>query len=310
MKSLSLKSVFRQYYLRCLLILAFYIAIVALCIGFWPNIWSFLFCTILFPLMKIFVRIAANKTFSPILFDDLNAQRYQEIIYGNKHFVPPLAYRINAAFSTGDYQTIVNIASLQIQKKNCSVRSQSYYLNLLASVYFHLRDFENLKVVLAKCEELKAQHPKKIRPTPYSAKSYYRYFLKQNYEACKTVCTEWILGMNPKAWDYKIRKLQYDFFFAIACYENGDKNEARDVFEAIISYAPQMYYAIASKKYLEAIEDGQAPVMSSVEILPNNGCPTYDKTPVLKLERYRKIKRICIVITAILILIRIGLELV
>lgn len=271
MQPTSYKSIFRKYYLACILIILIYISFVAFCIWIYPSVWSVIFCTILyyFP-VKLLIRISANKIIASVLFRDLNAQQFNQTITSNKHFLPPLSYRLNAAFFTGDYQTVVNIAFYQIQKRRCSVNIKVFYLSLLARAYFELRDFDKLNLILNKYDELKALYPsKKLFNTANSIWSYYRYFLDGNFEACKTVCRERLLELNSKSWDAKIKKLNDDFAYAVACYDNGDTKEAIKCFESIITYAPHMNSSELSKKYVEAIQtDSEISLFS--EIIPND----------------------------------------
>lgn len=247
-------------------------------------------------LMKLIIRIIANKTIASVLFDDLNAQEFHRIITSNKYFLPPLSYRINAAFFTGDYQTVVNIASYQLRKKRCSIKETFYYLSLLARTYFELRDFDKLTLLLNKYDEIKKLYPsKKLFNTTNSIWSYYRYFLEGNFEACKTICREKLLELNSKAWDSKIKKLHNDFAYAVACYQNGDTNDAIEYFESIILYAPNMHSSELSIRYVDAIKKNLKITLFS-EIVPERNYTLRDKRTTKKTRQYR-------IITAILLIL-------
>ncbi|GEM_PF-6754825 len=299
MKSSSQKAILRQYYFKCILILICYIAIVIPCIFVYPNVWSILFCTALYFPVKLLIRIVANKTIASVLFVKLDAIGFQELIKG-KFFIPPLDYRINAAMCTGDYQTTVNIATTQMRKKKSSIMGKYSYLGILALIYFELRDFEKLQILLKKYDEYKENYPSKsFLSSSNSVWSYYRYFLDKNYEACKIVCKERNLGLKPNVWYIKLRKLQNDFFYAIACYENGDFKEAKSFFENIISIAPRMDYATLSKKYLMAIEQEQPVSLFDVEVLPDTNFQIYDNKTEKRIKKSKLVKRIGIVIVVV-----------
>lgn len=302
MQSTSHKSVFKQYYLRCLIIFMLYISFVVLCIYVYPNIWSAVFCTILYIPVKIFIRISANKTIASVLFNDLNAQQFHQIITNNKHFLPPLSYRINAAFFTGDYQTVVNIVSCQIRKKRCSIKEKLFYLSLFARVYFELRDFDKLNLLLKKHDEIRELYPsKKLVNIANSIWSYYRYFLDGNFEACKTICREKHLELNSKAWDAKIRKLNNDFAYAVACYENGDTNDAIEYFESIISYAQNMHSSELSARYVEAIKTNSKMTLLS-EIVPEKDFQLYDDRTTKKIQRHRIVTTVLLTLVCVCII--------
>ncbi len=132
---------------------------IAICFAIPMGIGTILSLLFILLLMKLIIRIIANKTIASVLFKDLNALRFQQILNSSKHLIPPLSYRINAAFFTGDYQTVVNIASCQMQKKRCSIKEKFLYLTILARVYFELRDFEKLKIILNKYDVIKELYP-------------------------------------------------------------------------------------------------------------------------------------------------------
>lgn len=252
-------------------------------------------------IIKFAIRMIANKTLCPVLFEKLDAFAFQKII-NDKRFVAPVTYRIGAAIFTGDYQTVVNIAVSQMRKKKCSIKVKSFCLSILARAYFELRDFEKLRALLAKYEEYKEQYPSKsfLRTTD-SVWRYYQYFLDQNYEACKAVCRERDAAHNPKAWGAKIQKLQNDFLYAVACYENRETDAAKESFEHIISYAPRMNVASISQKYVEAIDQNRSPLLPDTEVLPDDSYQMHDARTAAKIRRYGIIKRIVIIIVVALL---------
>lgn len=279
----------RQYYLRCSLILVCYLAVIFPCICLYPNIWSIMFCTALYLPVKLLIRIVANKTIACVLFTNLDAIEFQKLIQ-QKEFLPPLDYRINAAMFTGDYQTAVNIATSQI-KKASSIRVKYLYLCILAQAYFELRDLEKLKKLLMEYDNYRVKHSSKSFLSPsYSVWSYYRYFLEHNYQACKILCKERNLGIRPNSWDAKLIRLKNDFFYAVACYENSEIEEAEQIFSDIIQKAPNLYLSILSKKYIASI---QGEKICFEEILPDSN---YQFVENKKFKIIRLIKNISLVI--------------
>ena len=292
--------VLRKYYLRWLPVLIIYIIFAAL--GFW--LFSFLWFLISLALLSfvyiIVIRIIANKTINSVLFDELDAPKFYETIMG-RGFVPTLQYRINAAVALGDHQTIINLATSQLRKKRASVKVRDTYLCILANAYFELGDYEKLQILLAKHEDYKKQYPTETFLHKQNSKwSYYKYFFEQNYEACKTVCDQRNLGLNPKAIDTKIGKLINDFCYAVACYKNNETELAKIRFERIAANAPKMCYATLSLKYLQAIESGSEDILlSNSEILPEEN---FDDATSKRVRRCFFIRRIIWVLSLALIL--------
>ena len=57
-------------------------------------------------------------------------------------------------------------------------------------------------------------------------------------------------------------------WYAVTCYESGEKEEARATFEIILTNTPKLYWASLAKKYIEAIDRGTEPVISDHPIVP------------------------------------------
>ncbi len=114
---------------------------------------------------------------------------------------------------------------------------------------------------------------------------------------------ERILGFNSKELGAKIKKLQNDFAYAVACYENGDIDEAKEYFENIVSCAPKMNHSIISRKYLEAIEGGLDCVIIDMEVLPDETYEIYDERTASKIRRHKIIRIACIIVTFVLLLL-------
>lgn len=298
----SYKQAIKRYYTYCTIlgiILVSLWILYSLCIG--NSVGMLLFLIIYVIIIRISVIIIANKTLFPILYNALNATEFQKIV-DDKHFLPPISYRISAAFFTGNYQTVVNIATYQLRKKKCSTNAKLYYLSLLARVYFELRDFDKLNLLLKKHDEIRELYPsKKLVNTANSIWSYYRYFLDGNFEACKTICREKHLELNSKAWDAKIRKLNNDFAYAVACYENGDTNDAIEYFESIISYAQNMHSSELSARYVEAIKTNSKMTLLS-EIVPEKDFQPYDDRTTKKIQRHRIVTTVLLTLVCVCII--------
>ncbi len=298
MASISSKRVIRRYYISCSIVLICYLAVLIPCILLYNNIWSIIFGAVLYLPVKLLVRIIANKTIVYVLVKQFDAIEFQKIIQ-QKPFFPSLDYRINAAMFTGDYQTVVNIANLQLTKK-LSLRARYIYLCILAQVYFELRDFEKLQKILTEYDNYRSKHSSKsfLRQS-YSVWSYYRYFLEHNYQACKVLCKERNLGITANSLNSEFLKLRNDFFYAIACYENQEFEEAEKIFKSIISRAPKMYVSNISEKYVVAIECNSDCPFATSNIIPDSNFQIYDSKTASRIKRNRMIIIIGLIIVAI-----------
>lgn len=296
-------SAIYQYFFWSIVVISIYTVLSVSIIWFYPNILSVIICVAMYILLKILVSIIATMTLGSILFKKLDALEFRNVI-NDKHLLPPLTYRLTAALSAGDYQTVVNIATSQIGNKNLHIKKKYFYLCSLASVYFELRDFEKLKILVSKYEEYKANYPSKaFFYEQLSVWDYYKNFLGQKYEDCKIVCKERNLRLKPNAMGAKIGKLRNDFFYAIACYENGETDVAKEYFESIIFVAPKMYLANISKKYLEAIEQNCLTILSDIEILPDFNYKIYNEKTIAKIRYGKIIKTVLAIVFVVLLVI-------
>lgn len=286
----------RKYHFRRYLILLLYFLIAFSIIWIFKSVWAVLVCGLLYLPVRFLVGNVAARTFYSVVFKDLDAFAFQESI-NSKGMVPPLPYLITAALMVGDYQTAVNLATAQLRKEKTPAMAKKACLIALANVYFELRDYEKLRLVIEKTVEYQEQKSKKSSSKKTNTgRHYYQYFLEHNYEACKALCKNVNLASKPKARNANFRKTESDFYYAVACYENGEIDEAKVYFEKVVSFAPRIHLANVSQKYLEAIEQGQPPVFFDTEILPENNFRIYDDETIAKVRKRRQIMRVCFII--------------
>lgn len=295
------RVILHRYYLSGLLVSLLYLSIAIPLLIIYHNIWSVILCVLLYSIMVIpLVRVISKKIIGSVLFNELDAQTFQEIM-NDKHLLPHLGYRIGGALSIGDYQIVVNNVEFKMRNKRCSLRQQLSYLSLLSRVYFELRDFEKLRDLYGKYNTLKDRHSEKsMFQSQYSVWTYYESFLKREYETCKALCKA---PLNMKAWGSNYVKLEKDFYYAVACYENGEMEGAKKSFENIIAFAPNMYLANVSQKYIEGIEANSQPVLSETKIVHEKDYEIFGYNTSAKLRRHRIVNIVVLIISAVTILL-------
>lgn len=301
------KQAIKKYFISCI-VFGCPLILLWLIFCFWiDNLIAFFLLIVVLIINKISVTVIAGKTLLPILYRNLNAIEFQKIV-SDRHLVAPLSYRISASLATGDYQTTINIAIKQLNNKKNNVKLKCYYLGILARTYFELRDFDNLKIVYAKYAEYKALYPSKsFFSISNSVWSYYQYFLDNDYESCIIVCKERDLNINSKKQDAKIKKLMNDFLYAVACYENGEKEIAQITFSNIINYAPNMHLANVSKKYLEAI-NANSQLETFEKIAPQEEYQIFDNNQLKKVRRNRIIISALFIILSVFMVITFHMD--
>ena len=205
----------------------------------------------------------------------------------------PQIYQISGAISSGDYQTSINIATKSLSNKKVNEKAKCYYLSVLARAYFELRDFEKLKLLVAKFDEYQAKISLRKRKNDNSIWEYYRCFLKSDYEACKLLCSQWGRQLKNNTWGTDLKKIQYDFLYAIAYYENNEIDKAKQVFLNIMQKAPDLYLSVLSEKYIGATQGDK---LYFEEILPDGN---YQVLANKKLKAMRLIKTVCLILVIV-----------
>lgn len=290
------KQAMKKYYISCTILSAVLIAlwiIYTFCTN--SPIGAFFFLIAELFIIRISIVIIVKCTLLPVLSKNLDAVTFKEIV-NNKHFVAPLFFKANAALANGDYQTVIDIASLQISNKKTRIRHKYYYLSLLARSYFELRDFTKLDILLKKHDELKELNPSKKFFNAHSSKwDYYRHFLKSNFETCQVLCKSKEEALKTK----KPNNSNYDalvnsFYYAVACYSAGNIETAQQVFDEIIHKAPQMQLSTISQRYVDSI-NATSELTIIDDLIPQKNYQPYDDKTIKKIHRHKAISVILII---------------
>lgn len=204
------------------------------------------------------------KNMVSVLFDEADANKYREILTGIKMAKNPLDLT-DAAYYAGDYQSAVNTFETYAKAEEAPLNVKIHCLMRLMNVYFELRDFEKMREASDKFEELRQLHPS--NPYFQNHTGFHRLFSDRDYEACKGICRE-LNNSTPAEPTYNLYKSMLCLWYAVTCYESGEKEEARATFELILTNTPKLYWAELSKKYIEAIDRGIEVVISDHPIVP------------------------------------------
>ncbi len=210
------------------------------------------FCAAFFATKKYFIMGICNLIFLPILFQKLDPYEFQEAVFADKRFFPPISYRIYAAIYLGDYQTAINICNSRLKSK-ISIKNKCSYLQMLAFVYFTLCDCDKLRMICDKFYECVPVFGSARLKKTYEMMEIFRRFSIGEYEECREMCKQ-----NAKKKRNKKTSLAYVnglFIQAIVHYKLGEHEQATQFFKDIIVRAPKMHVAILSQKHLDAIEN-------------------------------------------------------
>ncbi len=207
---------------------------------------------------RIINRYFFNKYINSILFWDLNPSMYNAVFEAEKITSYHLFEKIFFAFYTGDFQTVINICYAKLGEQNKRVEKYRYlYLLFLARTYFYLGDFENLRLICDRFKTTTEADPKgeKIR-NGFSFFKYANLYLDGNFAECKAYYEKLLQKKETGFSKNKINDIQVNLNYAIVCYKLQETETAEEIFNSIVTQAPDLYFAVIAKGYLDAIKDG------------------------------------------------------
>ncbi len=255
---------------------------------FTENVFLFLLTGLLFFLLSTIIRAYLfNKHINSILFKELNPLKYNAVFEASKTVSNTLLEKIYFSYYTGDYQTVINICSAKLNDGK-QKKYEYWYMIYLARAYFDLGDFENLKLIYDSFQTRTATDVKgeQIR-NKYIFFKFIGLYLAGEFTQCKAFY-EGVLS-DTKIYNSKTPKLneiQVKCSYAIACYRAQDVKTATEIFNYIVDEAPQLNYAVISKKYLDAIENG---IEYQPEYIPVAVDENFELPKQLKSVKVRKI---------------------
>lgn len=254
------------YLIKCITVLTIYILFISLALlRFGVNIWTFSFIILLYVPSKILIKLIANKTYIEILSKEFNSQEFYAAIY-QKPMSPPISYRINAEWYIGNYEKLIAL-SLSGLKNAKNVYQKCFYLTYLARAYFELRDFDNLTKAASEFYELKEDNPSKQKTfEKFPAFEYYEAFLARDFDTCIFVSKSTMYKQNIST-KHKLQWLTQKMNYAIALYESGDIESAKEHFTYFCEATPKLNnFSEISKKYIEAIKTKNIEILAPITI--------------------------------------------
>ncbi len=240
----------RTYLFYCIAIYSIYFAIfigVYVAFGVWVAL---IVGAVLYILSKKLVQIAARNTLETILTKELNAPKFKEVISSYKWFSPPMFYLILAEYYNGNYSKAISLIDLFL-KKSKSKRLKSAFIFLKARIYFEQNDIEHLKEI---CDYVEVYKKDFVVNHNLDAFRFYRDYVEERYIDCQKFCNQIDKNLNEKSFQYKLVYANNLFDYAAVYYKTGDYDRAKEYFQALIEYAPQLYISKLSEQYLKAID--------------------------------------------------------
>lgn len=265
------KKIFTRYRVESIAFYIIWILVTPVAMTFVKVLWlRIAIIAIMIVLLNPILRVILNCNFYPVLFKQLDAEKFKKAISSSDLFFPPISYKINASIYSGDYLAAVSICTKKLKEK-CSLKNKCRYLSVLAEAYFELGDDEKLKAVCDKFSEVteKSKNPKKMK-SQFPLFRFYRHCLDRNFENCLAIYDDIKANSNPKSLTYKIDGLYGDFNCAVIYYKMGDYEKAKQYFAKVTKKGAKMNASTLAKEYLYAIESGDDSCLKKDEILPDD----------------------------------------
>lgn len=278
-----------KYIIRYFVLLIVYSVLVTMLIVLYPSVWSVIICLLMTPLFRTFLIVWTDKSFFSILANELDAKKFYSAIY-EKLTCFTNRYRLSAELCVGNYQTVIAMASAGFSNTK-SFRRKCTYLAYLSRVFFELRDDDNLAKTVDCFNKLQKENKLKRRMfLLYQEVEYYKAYLNKDYEQCIYLTEMHMKKIRKNSVIGKLQWLVSQRNLAIAYYEFGNVDKAKEIFQWFVENTPKFdsFYNI-SIKYLEAIESGNAPI--PVLLTPDENEIIKYKNEFFSIEKNERIRK-------------------
>ena len=271
MNNNSPKTIWRRYMTHSLLWSLLQCLAVAIILYLFPHP-AIIVCGVPFwwICVLITVVIQRRKHIVSVLQKDLDPQKYLAVLEYGKQKFPAAIEIIDGSYFAGDHQLVVDLCTMKLQDPKQKAR-RLYYLTALARVYFDRGLYNETRELRDRIEGeiAAAKDPQKLLKR-YSYISFLKYYLKQDYEGCKT-----FFATLPPA-KTKLQQISGLFNRALVNLKTGDPATAKEQFTQIVTQAPKLHQATLAKRYLKAIEAGEDGIPQEPPLTPT---PSFTYTP-------------------------------
>ena len=227
-------------------------------------------------LLKFIVRVIININLDFVIFNELNAKKYKEIVNLSKWFSPSIWQRINASFYSGDYQKTIDICSKKMGQ-TCSIQAKFKYISIIAQVYFEVDDKEKLRLACNKFDKLlEISSNKEKHMKSFLVFKFYQFYLNQQFDECLRISNDIPKNISQKNKYYKIQTIYNNFRIGTIYYKLQKIEQAKEYFTKVINSSSNISVTDLSNEYLSRIEKKEND-FKSVEILPNADCKIHTK---------------------------------
>ncbi len=196
--------------------------------------------------------ISRIKLYLSVLYKNLDADAYLEMVYLEKADSPSAHMRLFGEYYCGNYQNVVSICNKKLSDHKTHKYSRFYLLHL-ANVYFDLGDDEKLQQVLDQYKTyLTTLKPKEqaVLKKNYTIFNFFDSYLHSN--------TEEALSCFNKPPTTELQKIGRIFLQARLDIVDGNEEQARERYEYLAKTVPQLNYGKLAILTLEKLNHGES----------------------------------------------------
>ena len=245
---------YHKYLIQCIPIYVIWFALLTFVSFFYRTAWSYALCLLVLLPCRLLEIFFVNKNFLSILSNELDAQKFYNTIY-KKPPRPGMLYRVYAEWYIGNYQRVIDLASAGV-KRTDNLRLRRIYLVYLARAYFNLRNLENLTKTVDAFDQLQKDNNRREKLlSRYPDFRYFKAYMNREYEECVLLTQIRMQKISKKHPIGKLQWLMNQCSCAIAYYEMGNIDKAKEIFQWFVETTPNLnlFYNL-SMKYIEEIE--------------------------------------------------------
>ena len=193
-----------------------------------------------------------KRSVEKVIFEELDPVTFDEILKLGM-FKKSMRHQVLGAMGVGDYERVFALIEKESEKPLSPIeKCNNIYRK--SAIYFEQHDLEKLAKGVAEYNALKKQYPKfEYAFNNFTVFDKFDAFLDEDYEYVIGVCEIDLRDDNPKQQNHKLTRLNVSFYRAVAFYDMGELEKAREAFEEIVNYAPKTHKATLSKNYLSKI---------------------------------------------------------
>lgn len=255
------KKHLNRYYTFCIVLFSIYLFILFFSLFLHSSLLTIFIGTLLYFPLAFAIRWFSFKNFFDILCNEKDSREFYNTIHRHP-LRPSLIYRLHAEWYTGNYKKLIALSQAGYRTSD-SIRVKVTCLVFLSRAYFELHNIDKLKEVTDAFFELKETYSNKKKLFfNYNTFQFYNSFINGNYAECIELVDVQLNYLDMQKNTDELQFLTQKSNRAICLYWQGEKQEAKELFEDFkLNYPALENFNGLADRYLLAIESDNSSVL-------------------------------------------------